>query len=81
MYWFVRSTDNRGTNKGWAYCHVEVPCLPQACPVSTWKVYDGSVFETIAAMRTQLLSAPPQHMQAIADALSSGMRNEVIRKV
>lgn len=57
-YWFVRSTANRGTNKGWAYCTANGPCLPHTRPASTWKVYNGSQFETIPSFQIQLLSAP-----------------------
>ncbi len=76
-YWFVRSTSNRGTNKGWAYCSVEVPCLPQDCPASTWKVYNSEEFATMTSLRMQLLSAPPQNLLAMVDRITSAVRNDV----
>ncbi len=76
-YWFVRSTANRGTNIGWAYCVVSVPCLPHECPASTWKVYNGKEFETVAGLKTKLLSTPPQRILDMANSISSEIQKEV----
>ena len=76
-YWFIRSTSNRGTNVGWSYCAVSLPCLPQGCPASKWQIYNGKEFETVASLRVLLLSGPPQHLQAMADNISSVIKSEV----
>ena len=42
--WFLRPTASRGTGSGYAYATISPPRALEDCPMSSWEVYDGSIW-------------------------------------
>ena len=42
--WIVRRTSGRGTDRGYALATMSPPRALEDCPISSWEVYDGSIW-------------------------------------
>jgi hypothetical protein len=55
-WWQSTPTASKGKTSCWACCAVPAKCLPEACPVGQWQVYDDGKWVPQASVTVSIVS-------------------------